>query len=288
MRLREVLERGAAQLRAGPHSEKARLDAETLLLHQTGKNRAWLIAHMDDDFAGCKAIGYAAHLDRRAKGEPIQYILGECEFYGLLFRVTPDVLIPRPETEVLVEKAVQLAPIFARGAKRFPPRILDVGTGSGAIAISIAHDWSNAQVTAVDDSAAALEVARSNAERLGFAERMHFLQGDLLAPVAGEEFDLIVSNPPYVPTRDRDSLAAEVREYEPAVALFAEEDGLAIYRRLIPAARVALSQCGYIALEIGYGQADAICDLLRSAGFEHIEFTPDLQGIPRVAMARRP
>jgi release factor glutamine methyltransferase len=287
MTLRESLERGATQLASGPHPEKARMDAEALLLHQTGKNRAWLIAHLDDDFAGCRAIGYAALLDRRAKGEPIQYIAGECEFYGMPFRVTPDVLIPRPETELLVEKAVQLIPIFDRGPKGFAPRFLDVGTGSGAIAISIAHDWSRAAITAIDCSPTALEVARSNAERLGFANRIRFLEGDLLAPVAGEVFDLVVSNPPYVPEGDRGSLAVEVRDHEPAVALFAGEDGLGIYRRLIPSAYACLAHGGYIALEIGYGQQDSVRALLEATGFVQIEFTPDLQGIPRVATARR-
>lgn len=314
MTLREGLELGAAQLAAGPHPEKARRDAETLLLHQTGKNRAWLIAHLDDDFAGCRAMGYAALLNRRAQGEPIQYILGECEFYGMPFRVTPDVLIPRPETELLVEKVVQLVAAFNRRPRRFfefsavrsfkhreeqrersgdprtagwPPRILDVGTGSGAIAISLAHDRSEAEITAVDLSPIALEVARSNAERLGFAEQIRFLQGDLLAPVAGEVFDLIVSNPPYVPMRDRDSLAVEVCSYEPELALFAGEDGLEIYRRLIPAAHSALAHGGYIALEIGYGQADAIRDLLQMDGFADLEFTGDLLGIPRIVTAQR-
>jgi release factor glutamine methyltransferase len=287
MTLREVLERGAAQLSTGPHPEKARLDAETLLLSQIGRNRAWLIAHLDDDFAGCRAIGYAALLDRRTKGEPIQYILGECEFYGMPFSVTPDVLIPRPETEQLVEKAAQLIPVFDRGCEGFSPRILDVGTGSGAIAISVARNWGPAEITAVDISPAALEVARSNAARLGFAEQIRFLQGDLLAPIAGEVFDLIVSNPPYVPARDRDSLAVEVRDYEPARALFAGDDGFEVYRRLIPAAYAVLARGGFIALEIGYGQADAVRDLLQAANFEAIEFTPDLQGIPRVVTAQK-
>jgi release factor glutamine methyltransferase len=314
MTLRDNLQQGTTRLSAGPHAEKARRDAELLLLHHVGKDRAWLLSHFDDEFGGCRAIGYAALLERRKRGEPMQYILGETEFYGLPFRVTPDVLIPRPETEHLVEKAVQLIPLFDRRPRHlfefhdvrsfkhreeqikrtgdprtagWPPRILDVGTGSGAIAISIAHDWSEAEITATDFSQAALEVARSNAERLGFAEQVRFLQGDLLAPVAGEAFDLIVSNPPYVPTADRDSLAVEVREYEPALALFAGRDGLDIYRRLIPAAYAALSNGGCLVLEIGYGQADAIRDLLGAAEFRQIEFAYDLQGIPRVVTAQR-
>jgi len=279
MTLRKSLERGAAQLASGPHPEKARMDAEALLLHQTGKNRAWLIVHLDDDFAGCRAIGYAALLDRRAKGEPIQYIAGECEFYGMPFRVTPDVLIPRPETELLVEKVLALAQSFSA------PRIVDVGTGSGALAIALACHLPHALVAATDVSVPALAIAEGNAQRNEAVIR--FTRGNLLAPFAGEVFDLVISNPPYVPVRERDSLSVEVRDYEPAVALFAGEDGLEIYRRLIPSAYACLAHGGYIALEIGYGQQDSVRALLEATGFVQIEFTPDLHGIPRVATARR-
>ena len=281
MKLREWLAQAEAQLSASPHPERARQDAETLLMHLIGKNKAWLITHANDDFAGCSAIRYASLLERRMKGEPIQYITGEVEFYGMPFRVTRDVLIPRPETEILVEKISGLGVHFRK------PRLVDVGTGSGAIAVALAHDLSHAAVTAIDLSASALEVARSNAEKLGFADCIRFLQGDLLAPVASEQFDIIVSNPPYVPAFDRDSLAVEVRDHEPAVALFAGNDGLDIYRRLIPQAFTALAHGGFIALEIGYGQQPAIQTLLATAGFTNIEFTPDLQGIPRVAVAQR-
>ena len=314
MRLRDWLDQGEAQLAAGPHPDRARRDAETLLMHHIGKNRAWLLAHAGDEYAGCSAIGYAAMLKRRAAGEPIQYITGVCEFYGLPFHVTPAVLIPRPETEHLVECAIRLIPALDKKPKKFfsfsvtrnafgkgksqprpgdpketgfPPRVLDIGTGSGCIAISILHDWGNAEVTAIDLSASALEVARSNAERLRWDDCIRFLQGDLLAPVAGETFDLIVSNPPYVPSADRETLAVEVRDHEPGLALFAGDDGLDIYRRLIPDAFGALAHGGYLALEIGYGQSDAIRTLFESAGFTNIEFTPDLQGIPRVAVAQR-
>ncbi len=281
MTLREWLECGTAQLAAGPHPQRARRDAETLLLHLIGKSRAWLLTRLNEDFAGCTAIRYASLLERRLKGEPIQYITGETEFYGLPFRVTPDVLIPRPETEHLVEKVGELAPLFRK------PRIVDVGTGSGAIAIALAHEWPSAIVTAVDTSEPALAVARENAERVGFASRIRFLHGDLLTPVACERFDIVVSNPPYVSSADRDSLAVEVREFEPAVALFASNDGLDIYRRLIPSAFAVLEAGGFIALEIGCGQEPAIRSLLVSAEFAQIEFVSDLQSIPRVAVARR-
>lgn len=282
MRLRDWLDKGAAQLSAGPHPERARLDAETLLLHHLGKNRAWLMTHDDEEFAGCRAIGYAALLERRERGEPIQYITGECEFYGLPFRVTPDVLIPRPETEHLVEAAIERARAFER------PRIVDIGAGSGAIAVALAHALPHAQVTTVDLSPKALAIAQENAVRNGVAERMRFLQSDLLDAVREEQFEMVVSNPPYVPEADRRSLALEVREHEPGTALFAGEDGLAIYRRLTPQAFSVLAPGGWIALEIGYGQRDVVSSLLSEAGFVDVDAMADLQGIPRVLSASRP
>lgn len=282
MRLREALETGAAHLRVGPHPERARRDAEILLLHATGLSRATLLAHDDDSLAPDLTAAFDALITRRSTGEPIQHIIGEAEFYGLPFRVTRDVLIPRPETEHLVERAIGIL------RTTNSPRILDIGTGSGAIAVALAHTLPAASVTTIDLSPAALAVARENAARNNIAERVRFLEGDLLAPVAGEHFDLIVSNPPYVPEADRESLAVEVREYEPALALFAGADGLDIYRRLIPAAFSALAPGGALLLEIGYGQRDAIHSLLSSAGFASIAFTPDLQGILRVAEGWRP
>jgi len=312
--LQEWLQESEAHLRAGPHPGRARQDAEALLLHVLGKNKAWLIAHPDKEIPAAEAAHYSEFIARRQHGEPIQYIVGETDFYGLPFLVTSDVLIPRPETEHLVECACQLIPTFDNRSKRpfqfrvihqfrhvekrqrdgdphlagWPPRVLDIGTGSGIIAISIAHDWSEAEITAIDSSASALEVARSNAERLGFAAQIRFLHGDLLAPVANERFELVVSNPPYVPESDRAALAVEVREHEPALALFAGADGLEIHRRLIPTAFSVLTPGGFLVLEIGFGQSEAVRALLASSGFDPIDFTPDLQGIPRVASARRP
>jgi release factor glutamine methyltransferase len=289
--IRGILADAERALAAGPHPgsqvARARRDAEVLLLLALQRklpdvNRAWLIAHQDDTVAPEAVSGLRAMLDRRIAGEPMQYISGETEFRGLPFLVNRHVLIPRPETEHLVEKVVALAAEFRR------PRILDVGTGSGAIAISIRHACPDAIVTATEISEPALDLARRNAERLGFTKRVRFLQGDLLAPVAGERFDIIVSNPPYVPERDRASLSVEVRDYEPAQALFAGEDGLAIYRRLIPAAFGALAPGGFLAMEIGFGQEFAIAALLAASRFTQIEFTTDLQGIPRVASAQRP
>ena len=302
MQLRECLDHGAARLGSGPHPDRAQRDAELLLLHLTGKNRAWLMAHGTDEFGGCTAIQYAGLLERRFAGEPIQYITGEVEFYGLPFRVTPDVLIPRPETEHLVEAALTVAktlraPSFSRSLRKgwdaenpasqnCAVRIVDIGTGSGAIAVALAHSLPQASITAVDLSPAALEIAEENARRNSVAERIRFLRGDLLEPVAAESFDLVVSNPPYVPETDRPSLSVEVREYEPALALFAGNDGLDVYCRLIPAAANVLSPGGYLLLEIGFDQADSVSALLKTSGFRHIEGTPDLQGITRVLCAR--
>jgi release factor glutamine methyltransferase len=278
--LRHHLELGELALKDGPHPESARRDSELLLTHTLKKNRTWLLAHDDELLSDKLFLSYTELLARRRCGEPIQYIIGETEFYGLPFRVTRDVLIPRPETEHLVEKVIELAARFQQ------PRIVDVGTGSGAIAVALAHKLPHAQITATDICSRALVVARKNA-KLNEVD-LRFLEGDLLAPVASEKFEIVVSNPPYVPETDRATLSVEVREYEPALALFAGDDGLDVYRRLIPAAFDALAPGGFVALEIGYGLSTAMRELLSRAGFEQIEFVPDLQNIPRVACARRP
>jgi release factor glutamine methyltransferase len=278
--LRHHLDLGVLTLKKGPHPQNARRDAELLLTHTLTKSRAWLMAHGDELLPDELQPSYRELLERRRRGEPIQYITGEVEFYGLPFRVTPNVLIPRPETEHLVEKVMELAARFKQ------PRIVDVGTGSGVIAVALAHKLPHAQITAIDISPRALDIARENAKRNGVD--LHFLLGDLLAPVAGEKFEMVVSNPPYVSAADRATLSVEVREYEPVEALFAGEDGLEVYRRLIPAAFAALISGGYLALEIGCGQSPAITELLARTGFEQIKFVPDLQKIPRIACARRP
>jgi release factor glutamine methyltransferase len=285
--IRLLLAEAERSLAEGPHAERARRDTETLLLHAIrtdvpDANLAWLIAHDYETLPALANTVFRASVERRRAGEPIQYVTGEAEFYGLRFKVNREVLIPRPETEHLVERVIELA----RGLKR--PRIVDVGTGSGAIAIALASQLPDARIHATDQSGPALKVARANATRNRVAEGVHFHEGDLLVPVAGKLFDLIVSNPPYVAEADRDSLAVEVREYEPAQALFAGADGLAVYRRLIRAAFDALFHERYLALEIGFGQDAVIRDILAGAGFTGIEFTCDLQGIPRVAVARRP
>ena len=282
MKLEEWLREGEAHLRAGPHPERARRDAEALLLHVVRCERAALLVRWKEVLDAQEAASYVALVERRLAGEPIQYITGETEFYGLPFLVTHDVLIPRPETEHLVEKAIERADRFQA------PRIVDVGAGSGAICVTLACKLPHAVITAIELSSPALALAHQNAERNGVSGHIRFVRGDLLAPVKEERFEIVVSNPPYVPAGDRASLAFEVREFEPALALFAGVDGLDVCRRLIPAAFSALTPGGFLALEIGFGQEQAIARLLMDSGFENIEFVPDLQKIPRVACARRP
>jgi release factor glutamine methyltransferase len=279
--LQNWVQNGESRLRAGPHPELARRDAETLLLHLIQRDRTFMIANPLANLSAEGAVRYYALVERRLAGEPIQYITGETEFYGLPFRVNRNVLIPRPETEHLVEKVLALAADFKK------PRIVDVGTGSGAIAVALAHKLPGSRISAIDISAPALAIARGNAERNGVADRIRFLRGNLLEPVAGEQFEIVVSNPPYVAESDRASLAVEVRDYEPELALYAG-DGLGFFRRLIPDARAALVSGGFLALEIGYGQDSAVAGLLAESGFEQIDFAADLQGIPRVATASRP
>ncbi len=281
MTLQSWIANGEKRLRGGPHPDRARLDAESLLLHLIQCDRAFLIAHSGEMLNAEGAVRYYALIERRLAGEPIQYITGQTEFYGLPFSVDCSVLIPRPETEHLVEKALSLAGSFPQ------PRIVDVGTGSGAIAVALAHKLPAASITAIDLSAQALAVAQANAQQNAVTNRIRFLQGDLLAPVATETFHIVVSNPPYVADSDRASLAVEVRDHEPELALFAGNDGLAVYRDLIPQAHAVLVPGGFIAVEVGCGQHSAVAELLAASGFTHIDFTSDLQGIQRVVTGRR-
>jgi release factor glutamine methyltransferase len=275
--LKQALDEGASRLTG--ISAQPRRDAELLLLHVIQRDRAFLLTHPDAELSPQQAQQYKQWLRRRAAHEPIQYILGEQEFFGLTFRVTPDVLIPRPETEHLVEA------LLARVPHDQPLQIIDVGTGSGAIAVALAHSLLQAQITALDISDGALAVAQRNAETHQVADCIRFLHSDLLSAVAGEQFDAVVSNPPYVAETDRDSLEPQVRDYEPASALFAGRSGLDIYKRLVPQAREVLKPHGWLFMEIGQGQQDALSQLL--SGWNSVGFINDLQGIPRVACAQR-
>jgi release factor glutamine methyltransferase len=283
MTLRQAITNAAAELAANPHlSEYAHRDAELLLLHTLQIPRVSLIAHPDRDLSPDQHALYQIAISRRLQLEPIQYITGEQEFYGLRLQVSPAVLIPRPETEHLVEAVLSLLPTNQ------PLKLADIGTGSGAIAIALAVHLPLAQITALDLSTKALGVAASNAREHNVANRIDFLESDLLAAVdhPTEIFDAIVSNPPYIPESDRSSLHPQVRDHEPTTALFAGETGLDIYRRLIPQALSALKPSGLLALEIGHGQREPLIRLL--SGWNDISFINDLQQIPRVALARKP
>lgn len=286
MRLREALTRATQQLEAyADVRADAGRDAATLLRHAMGIRQAEMLADPGRVLSQEQQAAFDAMILRRGANEPIQYITGEQEFYGLALGVTRAVLIPRPETELLVEAVLGEV---KRTGMQTALRILDVGTGSGAIAIALAHNLPSARITAVDLSGAALEIAASNAERHAVAEQIQFIESDLLAGLANREdcFDVIVCNPPYVPSADRASLHPQVRDYEPGVALFAGADGLDIYRRLVPQARAALQTNGLLALEIGHGQKKTMATLL--SGWNELRFVDDLQRIPRIAVARRP
>lgn len=282
MNLRQAVTAATARLADNPQLRgNARRDAEILLLGVLGIGHTQLLANPERELTQEEESLFSRAIDRRAANEPIQYILGKQEFYGLDFQVTPAVLIPRPETEHLVEAVLQLLPHDE------PLEILDVGTGSGILAVTLAHHLPHARMTAVDISVDAIAIARRNAEAQHAADRIRFVVSDLLSALDNRvgRFDAIVSNPPYVADRDRASLAPEVRDYEPATALFAGDTGMDIYRRLIPEAHAALKPIGLLALEIGQGQRDSIAELLE--GWQDVSFLNDLQQIPRVALARR-
>lgn len=259
----------------------AGLDAERLLRHVLGWDRATLATSARASISLEALARFEALVAERAKRRPLQHLLGTQAFWRLQFRVTPDVLIPRPETEILVEAAL------ARLRDLEHPVVVDVGTGSGCIALSLAAELPTAEIHATDVSAAALSVARDNAARLGLSAGVRFHQGDLLAPVGGRRFELIASNPPYLDPALAPSLAPEVRDHEPSLALFPPGDAYAVYRRLIPAAHARLTPGGYLLLELGQGMADQVVRLAQHAGFTLDEILPDLQSIPRTLVAHR-
>jgi release factor glutamine methyltransferase len=269
---------------AGFEPEEARRDVSVLARHVLGWSLTdWAVRGREvapADFPS-RLIALA---QRRARHEPIAYITGIKEFYGRQFRVSPAVLIPRPETEILVETALALITNAKNHeAVKGVKEIIDVGTGTGCIAVTLALECPSARVVATDVSTAALAIARTNAELLG--ARVELLEATLIP--SGSQVELIVSNPPYVPESDRASLSADVRDFEPGVALFAGSDGLDVIRELVPAAYKALKPKGRLVMEIGAGQADEVADIVKAVGFERPYVTSDLQGIPRIVIARR-
>jgi len=266
-----------------------RLNAETLLMFVLSCDRAYLFAHPERELTSDEQSRYEAALAERARGVPAQYITGHQEFWGMDLIVTPAVLIPRPETEHIIETVLELAASKPDGSQEYPPhatlRIADIGTGSGCIALALAKELPAAEIHATDISPAALEVAAANASRHQLESRIHFRQGDLLEGLSGS-FDFIVSNPPYVGESEEDQVQLEVRKFEPRSAVFAGPIGTEIIARLIPQARAALKPGGWLVFEISATIAEATKYLL--SDWHEVAITPDLQSIPRIARARKP
>lgn len=280
MTIQQALMQGR-DLLAGASIAEPRINAEVLLLRairlEVPVDRAWLYAHGHEELRELWWIHYGRYLHQRMSGKPTQYITGVQEFYGRDFRVTPDVLIPRPETEHLVERALALS--RAHGLTR----IVDIGTGSGAIAASLSLELS-LPLVASDLSPAAIAVAQSNARQLG--AEVTCVCGDLTSMLRSESLDLLVTNPPYVPLRDQPTMQKEVRDHEPSLALFAGDDGLEVYSRLIPDAWRVLRTQGWLVMELGQGSRDAVGQMLRD--WIAVETVNDLAGIPRVIAAKKP
>jgi release factor glutamine methyltransferase len=300
MDIRAALKEGIARLRAA-NVPSHTLAAEILLMHTMGCDRTWLYTHPEAVLDSAATEKYFALVARRASGEPTQYLTGKQEFWGLEFEVTPAALIPRPETEHVVEVALErLGPRGIKinlqaGEPSAPLRVADVGTGSGCLAVVLAHELPHAEIFATDISEPALAVAKRNAARHGVANRIHFLHTNLLEAVLHESritshesllFDLIVSNPPYVARNKADQLPREVREHEPSLALFPGPTGVEIYARLIEQAASLLRPGGTLVLELGYDSANHVRGIFAAQpGWTNVSLTNDLAGIPRVIAA---
>ncbi|MDY6299406.1 MAG: peptide chain release factor N(5)-glutamine methyltransferase [Selenomonadaceae bacterium] len=259
--------------------ESPRLDAEVLLSHILGRERIYLYVHFDEPLEPAELARYREAIKQRVQRVPVAYIIGEKEFMGLTFKVTEDTLVPRPDTEILVQAAIER--LRARGDA---PRFADIGTGTGAICLSVLHFLPKAQADTVDISPAARAVAEENAAALGASDRITFLTGDLLAPLAGQCYDAILSNPPYIPDGDIAALAPEVRLKEPHTALAGGRDGLDFYRRLTADAPALLKDGGFLAVEVGIHQAVPVAALAAPA-FSRTEILKDYAGIERIVIA---
>jgi release factor glutamine methyltransferase len=288
MQLRDALQAGLKTL-LQHQVPSSQLAAELLLMHVLERDRGYLHTHAETELPSESAERYFQLVAERATGRPTQYITGHQEFWGLDFEVTPDVLIPRPETEHVVEQVRELSDAmeYARDARL---RIVDVGTGSGCIALALACEFPRAILFGVDISRTALVVASRNAVRLRMPERVKFLESDLLARLLDKDFlgtfDFVVSNPPYVARDELDMVQREVREFEPRVAWGGLERGEEIYARLFPQSLEVLKPGGYVVVEIGYNMRERVLALL-GPEWGKIEVRPDLAGIPRVVSARK-
>jgi release factor glutamine methyltransferase len=290
--IRGLLKRGIEQLRNAQVGSFT-FAAELLLLHATGRDRTWIYSHPEEVLPQQMVGNFLALIRRRANGEPTQHLTGKQEFWGLEFEVSPDVLIPRPETEHLVEVALDRLAVREVRAGRDPRltgkniRLVDIGTGSGCIAVALAKELHEAEIYATDISAKALELARKNAARHGFAGRIRFTESNLLGSLTSLKFDLIVSNPPYIAMNEADSLPVEVRDHEPKQALFGGPEGYELYGDLILQASQQLKPEGLLVLELGHNSLPAVQPLLASSSWTNIGNRKDLAGIDRVLSAER-
>jgi len=283
MKIAHVLKQASTILESAGVPE-ARREASSLLSFVLGKDRTFLISHAEDYVGDDSVDRFRELVERRAGGEPLQYITGVQDFFGREFRVTPDVLIPRPETELLVEAALEKA-----GGRGASPTLCDVGTGSGCIALTLLAEILAARAVAVDKSAAALEVAKLNAQKLSVTDRVEFLVSDCFSALEQDEyrFDVIVSNPPYVAAAVVAGLQREVRDHEPLVALSPGPDGLSIIRRLLEESPAFLKPGGHLLMEIGFDQGEAVTALVDDSIWRLLEIRPDLQSIPRIVVLQK-
>ena len=292
--VRTALREAFAQLRAAGVPSHT-LAAELLLMHALGRDRAWLYAHPEETIADSEANRFASLIARRAVGEPTQHLTGKQEFWSLEFEVTSDVLIPRPETEHVIEVALDRLAVREIRAGRKQTRngegleIADIGTGSGCIAVTLAKELPGARIYATDISSAALAVARRNAARHSVFEQIHFLESNLLdeASLLSLFFDLIVSNPPYIGRREAATLMREVRDHEPEIALYGGQEGYELYAELIAQAGAKLKPGGILVLELGHNSLPAVQPLLDAPTWINAGVTNDLAGTPRVIAAER-
>jgi release factor glutamine methyltransferase len=288
VQLKQALTEAVTRLTSN-HAPSPRMNAELLLIFTLGCDRAYLYAHPERDLTPDETTRYQVALSERIRGVPAQYITGHQEFWGVDLIVTPAVLIPRPETEHLIETVLELIAAQKLGGQQGPPRtirVVDVGTGSGCIALALARELPHVELHATDISPAALEIARINATRHQLEARIQFREADLLDGFEEIFFDFIVSNPPYVGESEEDEVQLEVRKFEPRNAVFAGPTGLEVIARLIPQARAALRSGGWLVLEISGTVVKGVERLLN--GWEEIRIVNDLQGIPRVLAARKP
>ncbi|MFL6273622.1 MAG: peptide chain release factor N(5)-glutamine methyltransferase [Blastocatellia bacterium] len=282
----EAILEGARRLEQAGESE-ARRTAGLLLAYRLRVDRTHLLTHPEQAISAEDRQAFLQMIERRAAGEPVQYITEHQEFYGRDFLVTPAVLIPRPETEFLIERVLALV----RDMQQAAPLIVDLGTGSGCIAVTLAVELPAARIIATDISGAALEVARQNVAQHGVSARIEFYEGDLLAPLIAlgldNRVDILASNPPYVAENQPEMVQRDVREFEPHGALFGGADGLNFYRRLLVEAFSVVRPGGFLVCEIGYSQLDAIAEMVAASHWQLVEIIHDLQGIARTLVIRK-